>query len=262
MSDRNTVYLHGTFNAAEAREKNQIGQKLRQERKAKKLSLEDVCLRLESYGVWVNKAAVSKWETGLTVPSAYVMLALCAALGVDDAVSYFTGHASLNTEGRKKLAEYKSDLLASGKYNPAPTQKEILYRRMPVSYLAVSAGTGNFLDDDNFDMVAFPENAVPAGADFAVKVSGDSMEPVYADGQTVWVKKGEAPRPGQVGIFVLDGSAYIKMYDEQTPSDPENYTDSDGILHPQAILVSYNKNYPPIVVSAGQRLEIIGRVVT
>lgn len=62
---------------------------------------------------------------------------------------------------------------------------------MPVSNLAVSAGTGEFLEEGNFEMVSFPEKSVPKGADFGVRVSGDSMEPVYHDGQIVWVEECE-----------------------------------------------------------------------
>ena len=40
-------------------------------------------------------------------------------------------------------------------------------------------------------MVSFPEKSVPKGADFGVRVSGDSMEPVYHDGQIVWVEECE-----------------------------------------------------------------------
>ena len=31
-------------------------------------------------------------------------------------------------------------------------------------------------------MISFPEDKVPDGADFGIRVSGDSMEPVYHDG--------------------------------------------------------------------------------
>ena len=51
-----------------------------------------------------------------------------------------------------------------------------------MSNLSVSAGTGAFLDEGSFEMVSFPASTVPDGADFGVRVSGDSMEPVYHDG--------------------------------------------------------------------------------
>ena len=127
---------------------------------------------------------------------------------------------TLNEEGRRKLNEYKDDLISSGKYEPAaPRAKKsaIKYIYRPVSYLSASAGTGAFLDEGQFENMRFPESAVPAGADFALHVSGDSMEPVYHDGQIVWVQKCETLMPGDVGIFVYEGNGYIKAYDEQEP---------------------------------------------
>ena len=82
---------------------------------------------------------------------------------------------------------------------------EIRYLDMPVSDLPVSAGTGAFLDEGNFEMVSFPESSIPDGAEFGVRVSGDSMEPVYHDGQIVWVQQCETLRPGEVGVMIYDG---------------------------------------------------------
>ena len=45
-------------------------------------------------------------------------------------------------------------------------------------------------------------------------------------------------KPGDVGIFVLDGEGYLKAYDEREPDagDAEDYLDSDGVLHRQVVL--------------------------
>jgi len=249
------------FDAVEAKDNNLIGKKIQEERQARKMSLTDLSAELEKYGVSVQRSSINKWELGQTVPSAYQMLALCTVFGIDDSVSYFSGRQSLNMEGRKKVADYKADLEASGRYTPQPAIKEIVYLRMPVSLLSASAGTGNFLDDENFEMVEYPENSVPAGADFGIKVCGDSMEPVYSNGQTVWVQECSSLHPGEVGIFTLDGCGYIKMFSEQEPNDIETYTDSTGVLHMQPVLISYNHNYAPIVVSGEQELKIVGRVL-
>lgn len=114
---------------------------------------------------------------------------------------------------------------------------------MPVSDLPVSAGTGAFLDEGNFEMVSFPESSIPDGAEFGVRVSGDSMEPVYHDGQIVWVQQCETLRTGEVGVMIYDGQGYIKAYAEQEPDDPEAYLDSDGVRRMQPVMVSYSKAY-------------------
>ena len=49
-------------------------------------------------------------------------------------------------------------------------------------------------------------------ADFGVCVSGDSMEPLYLNGQIIWVHQQETLEDGEIGIFFLDGEAYVKKY--------------------------------------------------
>lgn len=112
-------------------------------------------------------------------------------------------------------------------------------------------------------MVSFPENAVPPDADFGVRVSGDSMEPVYHDGQIVWVQKCETLSVGQVGIFVYDGEGYIKRYGEQQPEHDsvDAYTDSYGVIHMQPVLISYNRKYADKIVRPENQFEIVGRVL-
>ena len=132
---------------------------------------------------------------------------------------------------------------------------------MPVSDLPVSAGTGAFLDEGNFEMVSFPESSIPDGAEFGVRVSGDSMEPVYHDGQIVWVQQCETLRTGEVGVMIYDGQGYIKAYAEQEPEDPETYLCSDSVRRMQPVLVSYNKVYAPKPASPELEFRIVGRVL-
>ena len=108
-----------------------------------------------------------------------------------------------------------------------------------------------------------PMISVPAGASFAVRVSGDSMEPVLHDGQYAWVEECTRLNPGEVGLFVVDGEGFIKVYDEQEPEgdDAEDFTDSEGIRHPQPVLVSCNEDYAPKVIGAGMNFRIVGRVL-
>jgi phage repressor protein C with HTH and peptisase S24 domain len=53
---------------------------------------------------------------------------------------------------------------------------------------------------------------MPEEADFCVVVSGDSMEPYIKDGQTVFVSETAAIEPLEVGVWSVDGAAYVKMY--------------------------------------------------
>lgn len=248
------------FDAVEAKENNLIGKKLLENRQFNRMTIDEVCMKLSMHGIHIQKSAYNKWELGTTVPNGYQLLAYCAAFGIDDAASFFGGKSVLNDEGRKKVAAYRDDLIASGRYMQPPPSI-IKYIEMPISCLAASAGTGSFLDEGAFEMIRIPEKKVPAGADFGIRVSGDSMEPVFSSGQIAWVKECETLNPGEVGIFVLDGEGYIKEYSEQEPENIDNYTDSLGVAHAQPVLVSYNPKYSPIVVSNERSLRIIGKVL-
>ena len=122
---------------------------------------------------------------------------------------------------------------------------------MPVSLLPASAGTGDYLDDECFEKKTFPASSVPEGADFAVPVDGDSMEPLYKDGQLAWIQATSSLNVGDVGLFTVDGHGFIKNYDEKEPDEehPEEYLDSNGVLHPQVILISQNKEYEPKIIT-------------
>jgi phage repressor protein C with HTH and peptisase S24 domain len=69
--------------------------------------------------------------------------------------------------------------------------------------------------------------------------------------------------PGEVGLFVVDGEGYIKVYAEQEPEgdEAENFTDSEGIRHLQPVLVSCNTAYDPKVITSGTDFRIVGRVL-
>lgn len=103
------------------------------------------------------------------------------------------------------------DLIASRRYQPdAEEPAEIDYIMMPVLELPVSAGLGAFLEGEMFQQIQVPASSVPAGAEFGIYVSGDSMEPRYHSGQIVWVKRCEELECGDIGIFVYDDCGYLK----------------------------------------------------
>lgn len=113
---------------------------------------------------------------------------------------------------------------------------------LPLYVLPTSAGPGQFLDSDDYEITAFPN--VPAGTNFAVTVSGDSMEPHFHDRDTVFVKQQPELEDGQIGIFIFNGEGYIKQLDR------------DGHA-----LVSLNKQYRPMVITGADELRIVGRVL-
>ncbi len=262
-----TAVADGHYCAEQEREKNVIGNRILEARRARKLSQADVSRLLAAYEVVIGPNGLRKWEVGMSIPNAYQLLAVCQCLGIEVGPNLASnGFRELNDEGLRKLQSYREDLIASGRYAPETVQEPedpIVCRKMPLSDLTASAGTGQFLDEGNYEMVAFPAFEIPEKADFALRISGDSMEPSYRDGQIVWVQKTQQLERGDVGIFVYDGCGYIKSYDERTPEADraEAFTDTAGCMHPQPVLRSYNSAYEPVVINPKLGFSIVGRVV-
>lgn len=87
---------------------------------------------------------------------------------------------------------------------------------------------------------------VPETADFGIRISGDSMEPRFINGQIVWVEQTKQLNNGDIGIFFLDGNAYCKKLQESADSTS---------------LISLNTKYAPIVISETSSFYTFGRVV-
>ena len=103
-----------------------------------------------------------------------------------------------------------------------------------------------FLVDGPKETVRIDESILPEDTTFGVRISGDSMESVFHDGQIAWVLQQESVANGEIGIFALNGEAYIKKLQN----------DKDGIF-----LISLNEKYAPIPVGEDDRLDIFGKVL-
>jgi phage repressor protein C with HTH and peptisase S24 domain len=84
------------------------------------------------------------------------------------------------------------------------------------------AGAGGFFDDGGFpvgqgwDVVEFPIG--PGNTVYALEVSGDSMLPLYRDGDTIIVAPGAPVRRGdRVVVRTRDGEVMAKILSRQTP---------------------------------------------
>lgn len=88
-------------------------------------------------------------------------------------------------------------------------------RRLIEYFRSASAGTGIFiLGNEVTDQIEIPNTPENCKVDFAIKVSGDSMKPDYADGDVVLVSQKAELHHGDVGIFIINNKAYIKEYGE------------------------------------------------
>lgn len=226
-----------------------IGEILNIRRRELGLSQAELAALLRDEGVYVTNQAISKWENGSTLPNAKQFLILCRVLEIDDIGGEFLVGgkggllAGLDNLGRKKVKEYIELLRSSGLYDAEP--EPVRMRTLPLYSIAVSAGTGQFLDSEDYEMTEVgPE--VPENANFGVRVSGDSMEPQFHDGQTVWIRQQHSLMTGEIGIFLYDGCAYLKQLVA---------VDDYLALH------SLNPAYPDIKISPELPLRVLGKVL-
>lgn len=225
-----------------------IGDQISIRRKELGLSQAELAAQLTAMGLPVSNQAVSKWENGSTLPNARQFLAVCEALRIDDIKGVFSGGgdgllAGLDREGRRRALDYIQLLRDSGHFAIKREESPRL-RSLPLYSLAVSAGTGQFLDGEDYEMVEVGAE-VPEGANFGVRVAGDSMEPEFHDGQTVWVRQQRSLMTGEIGIFLYDGNAYLKQLVAREDS---------MALH------SLNPCYEDIIISPELPLRALGKV--
>ncbi len=154
-----------------------------------------------------------------------------------------TGNAG-NT-GQTHLREYNFEKRKNTRQPTGKNKQNNSVRLIRLYDLPASAGTGEFLDSEYYEEVEAGTD-VPLSADFGIRIKGNSMEPRYADGQTVWVKKTEELNNGDIGIFFLDGDAYCKKICKSF------YGTS---------LVSLNPVYKPIIINEDVRFEVLGKVL-
>lgn len=102
----------------------------------------------------------------------------------------------LNEELERATEATKEDL--------APKYKPALY-----STQKFSAGTGTYLGVDDFETILIQDNEATKKVKFCGSVKGNSMEPLYHDGDILMVSN-EPVEIGDIGIFTLDGNGYVK----------------------------------------------------
>ena len=231
--------------------KYNIGEVIAKHRKNKKLSQIELAEKLAEKNVSVTNAAISAWEKGNSMPTAESLLAVSEILEINDIYTEFIGEnpldpfRNLNEQGKKKAFEYITLLEQSGEYEK-PRAEIIPFepRIMKIALMPTSAGTGNYLDDENFTETEVYE-PVPEKADFGVYLDGDSMEPRFKNGQLIWIEKTETLESGDIGLFFYDGMTFFKkLLNKETGT----------------FLISLNPKYKPIPVTDLSDFKIFGKL--
>ena len=115
-------------------------------------------------------------------------------------------------------------------------------------YLVGSSAAGLPLDYGDLDAELIDLSNIPAKADKAIHIKGDSMEPKIANNSIIFYHEQPTLEIGEIGIFEINGSAVTcKNY----------YVDYES---KKIVLKSINPKYEPMYFN-GEQVRILGKVV-
>jgi len=118
--------------------------------------------------------------------------------------------------------------------------------RLPLYEAPAAAGEALPVLTEELSVVEGARDEIPAEASFAIRISGDSMEPLLSNGDLVYVEKTRELSEGQIGIFLLNGESLCKRL---------------GAAEGRRALLSVNPAYAPIPVLDTDDLRLVGRVI-
>lgn len=210
--------------------------------------------------------SISDWENNKNKPDPDTIELLCGVLQItpnyllastEEVFSpkeklIIKNYRTLNSESQKHI-DYeierevkRSQELAELKENPPTILIEAPEKFSPIRYISyhqrtASAGNGQVVFEDMpVDRIAIPDIPKYKRVSYAIGVNGQSMEPLYNDGDILLIEPTCQVEIGEIGIFIVDGEAFVKKL-------------GNGEL------ISLNKGYPNIAWT--EYSNCMGRVV-
>lgn len=139
-------------------------------------------------------------------------------------------------------------------FDKSEQQLEQQLETLPVKKIPVvskiSAGLPIYSEENLVDYIYFATNKLNSDKEeFGLKVSGDSMDKIFQDGDIVVVEKDSVVENGQLGVVMVNGyNATVKRI---------RYNGDQIILIPE----SNNQSHYPQVYGKNDEVKIVGRVV-
>ena len=196
----------------------------------------------------INRSSYFNWEIGKTRPNQKNLSALARILDVP--TTYFESeykivntYLQLSTENQGKVDEYAEELLQAQQSHDKVVP---LFAVEVLSDVSLSAGLGESLFDEYETETVYAEEE-QYGYDIAAWIKGDSMEPIYLDGEVALIRASGFDYDGAVYALSWNDSVYIKKL----------YREENGFR-----MVSLNDNYPDKWIPYEDNPRIVGLVVS
>lgn len=240
----------GAAHGAESRKEFDFGAVIHHRRTALGLSQEEL-----GQSIGVGKNAVGAWENGRSRPDLSSVPELCRILSISYA-SFFGQDAGFrSSEEENLLIRFKRldpshrqyilkeiDILWDMQKREQTIHRNRSFRKIYLNDVSAAAGFCGALEETSGEMIWISDESATREADEIIRVNGNSMSPVYEDGDMVFVKHTRNLRFGEVGIFIVGNAGYIKEYH------------TDGLF-------SYNPSYPMMRFEDDDQVECIGKVI-
>ena len=238
MFDKNLKYLREKFNMEQIDLATKLGRK--------------------------SSSSISEWEKGKYTPKIKTLAEIANIFKVDLDDLMNIDISNVETSTLDKIVNISKQLPPSRQskvYNFAEHQLEEQNKVIHIhkdngDYITetlrgyLSAGTGELQLEEVLEEVEVPVEIIPEQHyDMLLQINGDSMLPMFQDGERIFVRKIEDTgelRSGQIGVFIIDGESYLKKaYKEDN----------------QLRLVSLNDKYDDLIFNEVNDIEVIGTVV-
>lgn len=239
-----------------------FGERVRARREEMQLSRAQLAKRLG-----ITTSAVSNYEIGISFPKEEILLRVFNALHCEPndlfQDSFMGGGKVLTAKERALLKNFRElspvgreavltmvDALCAYRDDLEESREANQEQRLiPLYRSPAAAGYASPVFGEDFDYLSVTAE-VPPSAEFAVRISGDSMTPYIQDDSVVYVNHDPIGQ-GDVGIFCVDGEMFCKQY----------HKDALGTVY----LFSLNRarSDADIVLTAGSGRTVVclGRVI-
>lgn len=249
-----------------------IGQMVRERRKALGMSVRELRDALRLRGVDVSEKTIYSWEGGHRQPDADTFIILCEVLGVRS----FSGMKKAPSSNMSKealqvaqiydtLDQYGRDaVMEVAKIEQARCEDEERFLRdanpqwedeeeIVIDEFTFRPAAGPLLGVAGQERVPYVlQPGDPRGAVYTTIIDGDSMAPDFPDGSRIFVNLDQLA-DGDIGVFCVDGAMVVKQY---------HY---DAVLgYTYLFSLNRKRNDMDIVVTPGSGISLVcqGRVMT
>ena len=162
-----------------------------------------------------------------------------------EAIRVASDYDALDPHGQRAVRAIMDVELSRVNDPPAASPASVVRLRR---YLEPAAAGSPLWSESGFEYVNFPASVVPSGADFAVGISGHSMEPDLPDGCTVFVRQSQSVGDGDIIVAWIEGEGTIC----------KRVSAHRGKI---SRLYSVNPDYPAFSGPQLENLRIYGKVV-